>query len=922
MVSHRSSKQPNWRWLIPPIVILILLLIFSGTLVHLTTESWWFSAIGFRDVFWTLLTWRGITWVGSFIIFGLFLWLNYWFAMRVTRYSTIRFLEQSDLSFYADRAPKYIAPIIIFFMSLSAAGASVTAWDTLLKFFNATEFNLNDPIYNRDIGFYMFQLPFYEGLQDWLFALLITGFFVAAAIYLLKGTINLDRGWQYIIYGEAKAHLCLLLAGLSFLVAFQFWLQRYDLLYSGEGVVSGAGFTDTHARLVALTAMGFMALALAVIFIASAGQNTLILPLTGIGLYLVIYLLLYQAYPGFQQRFQVEPNELAKEKPYIEHNIQLTRDAYNLSTVERDDYPAQGRLDRAKLNDNEGTIRNVRLWDYRPLLTTYGQLQEIRPYYSFRDVDVDRYTINDVYRQVMLSPRELSRAPQNRWVTQRLKYTHGYGLVMSPVNKVTDQGLPELFVKDIPPESSVDIEVEQPRIYYGEETNNYIFTGMVEDEFDYPLGEDNASNRYQGKGGVDLGSFWHKLLYAYDLGSFKVLISSQFQPESRIHYYRNIRQRINHVAPFLRLDADPYITIVNGRMKWIVEGYTVSDYYPYSEPASNINNASAILRSGQSTQLLTGGFNYVRNSVKVVVDAYDGTLQFVITDESDPLIQTYQKIFPDLFTSMLDVSPELKSHFRYPLDLFKIQSQMYLDYHMSNPEVFYNQEDLWQYATETYEGNQILVEPYYTIMRLPDEERVEFVLILPFTPVNKDNMIAWMAARSDGGNYGRLLLYEFPKQELIYGPSQIEARINQTPEISQQLSLWDQQGSRVIRGNLLVIPIEQSLLYVEPIYLRSEQGELPQLKRVVVAHGDNLVMRPNLQSAIAAIFGEETAPPALSEEKPTTETTIPNELAQRALNLYRDAQQAAQAGNWGEYGDKIKELEGILEQLNQEENDD
>jgi uncharacterized membrane protein (UPF0182 family) len=360
------------------------------------------------------------------------------------------------------------------------------------------------------------------------------------------------------------------------------------------------------------------------------------------------------------------------------------------------------------------------------------------------------------------------------------------------------------------------------------------------------------------------------------------------------------------------------MTLVNGRMKWIVEGYTVSNYYPYSEPVSTINNAGAILQRQGSTQLLAGGYNYVRNSVKVIVDAFDGTLQFVTTDETDPVIQTYQKIFPNLFTPMAEVSPELKSHFRYPLDLFKIQTQMYLAYHMSNPEVFYNQEDLWRFATETYEGNQQLVEPYYTIMRLPDAEQEEFVLILPFTPVNKDNMIAWMAARSDGENYGKLLLYEFPKQELIYGPSQIEARIDQTPEISQQLSLWDQQGSRVIRGNLLVIPIEESLLYVEPIYLRAEQGELPQLKRVVVAHGDNLVMRPTLQSSLSAIFGEKVASPTPDQQQPSPETTVPDNLVQRAREVYRQALQAQRSGNWGEYGEKIKELEQILEQLSQE----
>ncbi|MFW6316498.1 MAG: UPF0182 family protein [Cyanobacteriota bacterium] len=933
MVGKRLNFNRNWRWLIPPLIIAILLLIFSGTLVHLTTENWWFSAIGFSDVFWTLLTWRSITWVGSFIIFALFLGLNYWFAMRVTRYSTIRMLDQSNFSFYADRAPKYIAPILIFLISLSAAGSSISAWDTFLKFLNATEFNRTDPIYERDISFYIFELPFYEGLQDWLFGLLIMGLLVAGAIYLLKGSISFDRGWQYLIEGEAKAHIFLLLAGLAFLVAFQFWLQRYDLLFSQEGLVSGAGFTDTHARLTALTAMGFMGLALAVIFIASAARNTLILPLTGIGLYLLIYILLYQVYPSVQQRISVDPNELAKERPYIEHNIAFTRDGYNLGEVSREDFPPQERLDRADITANQETIRNIRLWDYRPLLSTYRQLQEIRPYYSFLDVDVDRYTIDDNYRQVMLSPRELPQAPQPRWISQRLKYTHGYGLVMSPVNEVTSQGLPPLIIRDLPPVSSIDLEVEQPRVYYGEATDNYIFTGMVEDEFDYPLGDDNAANRYDGTGGVPLNSLWKRLLYSYNLGSFRILISQQFQSESRIHYHRNIRERINHVAPFLRLDSDPYASLVDGRLKWIVEGYTVSNNYPYSEPVTAITDAGEILQGDNNNEILDGGFNYVRNSVKIIVDAYDGSLQFAVTDTDDPIIQTYEKIFPNLFTSVEDVSSELRSHFRYPLDLFNIQAQMYLEYHMSNPEVFYNQEDLWRFAQENYQGNQQLVEPYYTIMRLPGEETEEFVLILPFTPVERDNMIAWMAARSDGENYGNLLLYEFPKQSLTYGPRQIEAKIDQNTEISQQLSLWDQQGSRVIRGNLLVIPIEESLLYVEPIYLRADQGELPQIRRVVISHGDDLVMRQSIEEAINAIFGEEDPDPIQEEEpeeedldepleQPQAEIGISQDLVRSAREVYQEAQDAAQAGNWGEYGDKIEELEEILEELNQESNND
>ncbi|QDZ39484.1 UPF0182 family protein [Euhalothece natronophila Z-M001] len=932
MVAKRLNFNANWRWLIPPLIIAILLLVFSGTLVHLTTENWWFSAIGFSEVFWTLLTWRSITWVGTFVIFALFLSLNYWFAMRVTRYSTIRMLDQSNFSFYADRAPKYIAPILIFFISLAAAGTSMTAWDTLLRFLNATEFNQSDPIYGRDLSFYVFELPFYQGLQGWLFGLLLMGLFIAGVVYVIKGSISFARGWQNLIEGEAKAHLCLLLAGLAFLIAFQFWLQRYDLLFSREGVVTGAGFTDVHARLTGLTAMGFMGLGLGVIFIASATRNTLILPLTGIGLYLGVYILLYQVYPSVQQQVTVDPNELAREREYIEHNIDFTRQGYNLSDVGREDFPPQGRLDRADIAANQETIRNIRLWDYRPILSTYRQLQEIRPYYSFLDVDVDRYTIDDNYRQVMLSSRELPRAPQQRWISERLKYTHGFGLVMSPVNQATSEGLPSLIIRDIPPVSNVDLDVEQPRVYYGEATNNYIFTGMVEDEFDYPLGNENAANRYDGAGGVPINSLWRRLLYSYNLGSFRVLISEQFTSESRIHYHRNIRERIHHVAPFLRLDSDPYVSLVDGRLKWIVEGYTISNNYPYSEPVTAITDAGQILGGG-SNEILEGGFNYVRNSVKAVVDAYDGSMELVVVDEADPIIQTYEKIFPNLFTSIEDVSPELQSHFRYPLDLFNIQAQMYLEYHMTSPEVFYNQEDLWRFALENYEGSQQLVEPYYTIMRLPGEETEEFVLILPFTPVERDNMIAWMAARSDGENYGKLLLYEFPKQSLTYGPRQIEARIDQNTEISQQLSLWDQQGSRVIRGNLLVIPIEESLLYVEPIYLRADQGELPQLRRVVVSHGDDLVMRESIEEAVTAIFGEESPDPIEEEdpeeepldeplEQPQAEVDISQDLVRRAREVYQEAQEAAQAGNWGEYGEKIEELEGILEDLNQESNND
>ncbi|MEM8831610.1 MAG: UPF0182 family protein, partial [Cyanobacteria bacterium P01_G01_bin.19] len=537
-----------------------------------------------------------------------------------------------------------------------------------------------------------------------------------------------------------------------------------------------------------------------------------------------------------------------------------------------------------------------------PLLSTYRQLQEIRPYYLFNDVDIDRYTIDGNYRQVMLSARELDydRIPDRAktWVNQRLKYTHGYGAVMSPVNQVTEDGLPIFFIKNIPPVSPVNLDIFAPAIYYGESTENYIFTNTTTPEFDYPQGNQNAFTKYDGAGGVPISNLFRKLAYAYDLGSFKILISNYFTPESRLHYYRQIRQRVSHVAPFLQFDSDPYITVIDGKLQWIIDAYTTSDRFPYAEPVEP-------------------GTNYIRNSVKVLVDAVDGSMQFLAINEDEPVLATYRKIFPSLFKSQNTISPQISEHFRYPLDLFKIQAQMYLAYHMNDPQVFYNREDLWRFATENYEGNQQPIEPYYQIMNLPGESGEEFVLILPFTPVNKDNMIAWMAARSDGENYGKTLLYEFPKQKLIFGPFQIEARIDQNPEISQQLTLWSQKGSRVIRGDLLVIPINNSLLYVEPVYLRAEQGELPELRRVIVAYDKDVVMRPTLEESLNALFGGQTPTPRVEPAAATQPIEADANLIQRAAETFERAENAQREGNWAEYGRYQQQLKQIIEELQQ-----
>ncbi|MGC9502242.1 UPF0182 family protein [Baaleninema sp.] len=910
--------------LLVSIAVLVLLgLMVSGSLIHLLTESWWFDSVGLSQVFWTRIQWQILAWVVGFVGCGAILWANYRIAMYVTRYRLFRALaESSTWSPYAKQIPNAIAGFVTFFVSLSVASAASSAWETILKFLNAREFGTTDAIFKQDLSFYLFDLPFYEVLQNGLLSIAVISLAAAVAVYAFKGEIGLGRGWTHVVSGGVRVHLSSLLAIVAVLLAVGFWLQRYELLYSNEGVVFGAGYTDIHARLPAYGVMSFATIALAVLCVAALWQHSFALPLFGVGIAFIAWIVVGGIYPWAIQAFVVEPNELAKEKPYVANNIEATRQAYGLDSVERFDYPVEASLDRAALDANESTIDNIRLWDYRPLLSTYRQLQEIRLYYRFLDVDLDRYNLEDLgYRQVMLSPRELSYAqvPQQAktWVNQRLKYTHGYGLVMSPVNRVTSDGLPEFFIQDIPPVSNISLEVEQPRIYYGEETNNYIFTGTTTQEFDYPRGEENAFNNYDGKGGVPMGSFGRKLAYAFDRSSLKILISGYFNQNSRIHYHRQILDRIRTVAPFLRFDGDPYITLIDGKLQWIVEGYTTSDRYPYSKPVARSDNAASFLSQQNLRNIVAGEVNYLRNSVKIAIDAYDGTMKFYVVEESDPVLQTYRNIFPDLFVDRSQVPETVAAHFRYPLDLFSIQAQMYLSYHMDNPEVFYNREDLWRFPTEIYEGNQETVEPYYIIMRLPEEDREEFVLILPFTPVNKDNTIAWMAGRSDGENYGRLLIYDFPKQKLVYGPSQIEARIDQNPTISQQFSLWSQEGSRVIRGDLLVIPIDRSLLYVEPVYLRAERGELPELKRVVVAYDNQIVMEPTLEEALNAIFGEQAETPPETTAPPTGATPQFSQLAQQAQEAYNQAQEALRNGDWSSYGRYQRELGNLLQQLNQ-----
>lgn len=895
-----NSRQKRFIGFI--IAIIVIIGVF-GNFIHLLTQLWWFESTKYESVFWKILTWKGIIWVVAFLFYGGVLWVNFRIAVRLTRGRTFRSFEGTNIHIPTGKIFNIIVGVGILVISFIAAGATIPWWETVLKFLHASDFANVDPIYNLNIGFYFFKLPLYNGLQSWLLTLVILSTILSGTIYFLKGAIELVQSKHIRFSGGVKAHVSILFAGVALLIAVGFYLDRYQLLYSSNGVVFGAGYTDAHAKLISYWVMGIVTVAIALLFIFSFIRKGVGLLFSGIVGFVVILVVVNGIYPWFQQQFIVAPNELVKEKPYIKHNIDLTRRAYGLDKVRRSTFPVQGTLTQTKIQQNDATIQNVRLWDWRPLLSTYRQIQELRLYYNFKDVDIDRYTINGDYRQVMLSARELeyNQLPSQArtWVNQRLKYTHGYGAVMSPVNVVTEEGLPELFIKDIPPVSEVNVKIDEPAIYYGEESDRYVFTGTSTQEFDYPKGEKNEFTHYSGTGGVSIGNIWKRLVYAFDFGSLKILISNYFTKDSRVLYYRNIHRRVREIAPFLRYDNDPYLVIIDGKLKWILDAYTVGAKYPYAEPMSR------------------GHENYIRNSVKIVIDAFNGTMDFYVVDETDPLIQTYQKIFPDLFKSNASVPANIRKHFRYPTDLFRIQSQVYLAYHMSDPEAFYNREDMWKMPTEIYSGSEQPLEPYYIIMRLPEHKEEEFLLILPFTPVNKNNMIAWMAARSDGENYGDLLLYEFPKKELVYGPMQIEARIDQHPQISELLTLWSQKGSNVIRGNMMIIPIEQSLLYVEPLYLRSEQSQMPELKRVIVAYNNDIVMENTLEDALGVIFGEAKPSTPKTMLTPGGEIQSIKQLIQSANETYQNAQEALQNGNWSQYGNYQQKLQQILQQLQQ-----
>ncbi|MCK4521871.1 MAG: UPF0182 family protein, partial [Nanoarchaeota archaeon] len=712
---------------------------------------------------------------------------------------------------------------------------------------------------------------------------------------------------------KAMAHLGILLSLFFVLLAVRNYLSRFSIMYSEQGIVVGAGYSDVVAYLPMIKTMMVLAIVIAVlslIWVFYISKQPKLRKRHILVYVLIIYFLFGfvgpTIIPGIVQALKVSPNEINLEKPYIENNIKFTRLAYGLGDVEEKDFSADMELTSEILDEAKETIDNVRILDRRPLTKTYKQTQEIRLYYDLAGIDIDRYNINGKYTQVMLAPRELdqNQITENAktWVNLHMVYTHGFGVVMSPVNKVTKQGMPDYFIKDIPPVYTVDeenLKISKPQIYYGEKDNDFVLVNTKTKEFDFPKGNTNEYINYDGKGGVLLDSFLKKLLMVIRFADIKILLSGDITPDSKVMFTRDIVKRISKITPFFGLDDDPYLVIDDGRLLWIVDAYTVSGNFPYSEKF--------------------GPINYIRNSVKIVVDAYDGTVTYYVMDISDPLILTYAKIFPKQFKSFENMPASLKEHIRYPKDLFKIQSRIYSTYHMDDIKVFYNKEDAWQIPHEVYGvGQQVKVEPYHIIMKLPDEDKEEFVLMTSFSPIKKDNMVAWMAARSDGDDYGKLILYKFPKDKLIYGPLQIEAKIDQDSEISQQLTLWSQQGSRVTRGNLLVIPIKDGLLYIEPLYIQAETGQLPELKRVLVSDGISVVMEENLAKALEVLFGksrrkvvEEEKEGEAGEEKTTSE------LIEAAQAYYKLIEDSMKEGDWAAIGDNLDELGNVLKDLSE-----
>ena len=904
----RNTRGRRRRFRVLIVLAVLVLTVALSAAAQLYTDWLWFGETGYQQVFLRSLTAK--------VSLGAVVFALAFAVLFANLRSAIGAIKEPHVVIQGGR--EGLSPIHVKtaqLKALAAAPAAVLAllmglvtsaqWQTWLRYRHATPFGEADPVFGRDIGFYIFEFAFLDFVRGLLLVLVVATLAGVAVVYVLAGTLRINpQDMSFAAGRRARIHLSLLGAALFLLLAFGAYLDLPRLLVTPSGIVHGASYVGLEARLPVLRLLLAVSVLGAVLAVVQAWRSKPWPVMVAGGLYLAVWLG-GAGYAAVVQRLVVAPNEQEKEAPFIKYNIAATRKAFALEGVEERALSGDAALTREDIVENAATLKNVRLWDHKPLLDTFGQIQEIRTYYDFVSVDNDRYTINGEYRQIMLSARELNSQslPNRTWINERLTFTHGHGLTLGPVNQVTQEGLPVLFIKNLPPESSVDLEVKEPSLYFSELSSDYVIVKTRSQEFHYPKGDDNVYAAYAGDGGVPVTGVFRRLLFSARFRSFDILASPNITADSRVMFRRRIAERVSAIAPFLTFDPDPYLVISEGRIFWIQDAYTTSSHYPYSTPAAN-------------------RINYIRNSVKVVVDAYHGTTRFYLADPRDPLAATVGKIYPGLFRPLDEMPADLRRHLRYPEGIFSLQTAVYSTYHMTNPAVFYNKEDQWEVPAIDVEGQAQVMQPYYTIMKLPGESTEEFIQMLPFTPRRKDNLAAWMVARSDGEHYGKLLVFQFPKQKVVFGPRQVVSRINQDQAISPQITLWNQQGSEVIQGTLLVIPIEESLLYIRPLYLRSAGGRIPELKRVIVAYQNQIVMEETLDAALDRIFGAasggETKPASLVETgagpAPAEDLT---DLLTRAQGHYRRAMQAQREGNWSLYGEEIRSLGAVLDQVKQ-----
>ncbi len=897
-----QARSPRMLRFLP---LLVLLVLFLPRLVTLFTDWLWFQEVEQAQVMARSIAAQFAVGAGVFAVaFGVF-FLNFDLARRSLGRLDIARMTPGTGTISID--PRRLRPqiaalsgVAAFLLALIASGS----WQTWLLFFSAQTFGATDPLLGRDIGFYVFAIPFFETLRNLLLALAALTLAGVIAAHAVAGNLGVIAQRGLFVTNIARRHIAALAAAIFLVGAFSAWLASPVLLTTPSTITHGASYADVHALMPALTLLVLASLGAALLAAYQMAVTRLWPIAAAVGLYGVVAVGGI-VYPAIVQRFVAAPNEQVLETPYIIHNMNATRAAFALDRVEERELSGDAQLSRADIDANATTFDNVPLWNRQPLLDTFSQIQEIRTYYDFVSVDNDRYMIDGTYRQIMLSARELNSEslPSRSWINERLTFTHGYGLTLGPVNQVTPEGLPVLFIKDLPPQSSVNLPVTEPAIYFGELSSDHVFVKTATEEFDYPEGDNNKFATYQGDGGVSVSGFLRRLAFAIRFRSTDTLVSPSLTAESRVMLYRRIGDRVRRIAPFLTYDRDPYLAIDQGRLIWIQDAYTTTTRYPYATPIS------------------PGGVNYIRNAVKVMIDAYHGDVHFYAIDPDDPILRTWARIFPGLLTPLAEMPEGLRTRLRYPQDIFTAQAALYATYHMTNPAVFYNREDQWQVpVVESGEGESKM-EPYSTIMRLPGESDAEYIQMLPFTPRQKDNLASWMVARSDGENYGRLMAFQFPKQKVIYGPRRVVARINQDQVISPQITLWNQQGSEVIQGTLLVIPVEESLVYIRPLYLRAAGGRIPELKRVIVAYQNQIVMEKTLEGALARIFPPDGAPPAsnLADGVPAPARAVAgDDSAARARDAFRRAIEAQRAGDWARYGKELEELGKILELMDGE----